>query len=171
MSTYGPKITTRTNSWRSSTTFLSTPSKIKENGPGLENALVFLPLLGLSFSKQKDPKLQLGAIPLHPDHTLLILSTKGPNRTRFLASQPSTNCSACSSIIRHYNCVKKSLHVLKQELDNTICCQWCEKANSRFISKNKKCIEESTTTYLEIHLRTHHNCGTILDIPHTQLKC
>ena len=117
----------------------------------------------------KNPKLQLGAIPLHPDHTPLILSTEGPNRTRFLASQPSKKCNACSSIIRHYDTVKKSLHLLERELDNTTCGrQRCENANNRFLSKNEKSIEEAATTYLEMHLDTHHNCGTVLEVYHSQ---
>ena len=117
-------------------------------------------------TNSRQPKVKLGlALPLHPKTNPLILSMKGPHQTRFFACHPSPGCFACKNVIRHYNKVKASLHGLEIEL-NISCRARCDNARDDYLSKNHKNIEQSTTTFLEKHFRTHHDCGTIMDTPH-----
>ena len=114
----------------------------------------------------KQLKLRIGALPLNPNTTSLVLSTKGPNRTRYFACHPSPNCVDCTNVIKHYNNVKRSLHDLEKDMSKTSCRRRCYNARDAYLIKNQKNIETSTTTFLEMHFLSHRNCGTIMDVSH-----
>ena len=152
---------TTTTSHRSST---KTNSKAKRKRPNVRPKKRKTTVPSRTHSHQ--PKVKLGLpLPLHPQTNPLILSTKGPHQIRFFACHPSPGCFACKNIISHYNKVKASLHRLEIQLSPS-CRARCDNARDSYMEKNYKNIEQSTTTFLEKHFRTHHDCGTIMDTPH-----
>ena len=87
------------------------------------------------------------------------------NTTRVLIIDPSPTCQFCPPVIAHYHNRRQLVTNLEQQLTNLQCTNTCDTSRDQLIRSENRTSQNWIFQYMQTHLRTHPQCGTITDIP------